>query len=170
MSPQEIFASFPESVGVLADVRDQNRETYKATLGVLAQRRKLRPAFLEKKPVHERHAWMLRELGRPTNRDIATEILQAWLVGSRRDLLVTFLDSLSVPHNGEGLIETLPDEPGVDELRGTIDLLLGRWPAWEVAAYLNTFCLMDIAQWPTLKGLVSELPALQPPALRQPAQ
>jgi len=158
----EIFRAFPESIGVLTDLRSVDRPTFKATLGLLAQRRNLRPAFVDKKPLPERNAWALKELARDSNADIALETLQAWLIACRKDMLKEFLDALDVPHDGEGLIEELPAQPEPERLNSAIETLLTKWPTWEVSAYLNLFCMMDIADWPALKEIVATNPTLQP--------
>lgn len=161
MNAAELFKTHPEAVSVLADLRESRRDAYRAACTLLASRRKLRTAFLDKKPLSERHDWLANELARPSNLDVATEVLQSWLMTSREALLVTFLDSLKISHDGKGLIENLPPEPAEDALAAAVDALLAKWPAWEVSVYLNLFCEMDIADWPRLREISSRL-ALSP--------
>ncbi|GAB4176849.1 MAG: hypothetical protein Fur0032_16920 [Terrimicrobiaceae bacterium] len=164
MNAAELFQAHPEADAVLSDLRKTRRDAYRAASTLLASRRKLRPAFLEKKPLPERHRWLVGELTRRSNLDVSTEILQSWLMTSREGMLVAFLDSLKIPHDGKGLIESLPDEPPEADLEAAVDALLQSWPSWEVSVYLNLFCEMDIAQWPRLREIVSRRLKSPPPS------
>ena len=123
---------------------------------VLATRRKLRLIILERKTRLERHTWLQNELGRKSNDDAATEVLQTWLLGAHQELVCKFLESLGVEHDGHGLLETLPSEPPRNRLVEAIDGLLESHSRFGVIAYLNLFCEMDIADWPTLKQILQE--------------
>ena len=160
MSPDKIFAAFPAVSASLAELREGNREAYRAAVAVLAGRRKLRPAFIDKKPLAERHEWMAAELSKKSNADVATEVLQGWLFACRKPLMAAFLDSLGVPHE-DSLIESLPPEPSRERLSAAVSALLENNPEWAVAAYLNLFVEMDIAEWPVLREIVSSEPRLQ---------
>ncbi len=104
------------------------------------------------------------ELTRGSNEDAAVEVVQAWLLGAHQDMIIRFLDFLQVPHDGRGLLETLPAEPPKEALQGAIDELFANHDAAAVAIYLNVFIEMDIAQWPILKQLTQE----DPPAVLAP--
>lgn len=134
---------------------ESDKQAYRAGMNILATRRKLRPVILERKSRAERHAWMGGELARKSNEDAATEILQAWLLGAHQQMICDFLDALKVPHNGHGLVDDLPTEPTEEAIRAAVEGLLSKYPQEAVAAYLNLFVEMDIAQWPRLKELVS---------------
>jgi len=157
MTATEIFGNLApaEADEILANLKQDARDVYRAAVGALASRRNLRATFLDKKPLPERHAWMVRELTRPQNADIAVETLQAWLMSSRKDMLRNFLDSLGISHDGEGVVETLPTEPPRDRLEAAVNDLLKERPSWEVRSYLGLFCEMDIADWPVLRELVA---------------
>lgn len=161
MTAQEIFAGLsPSEAGeLLVSLKNDSREVYRAAVAALATRRNLRASFLDKKPLPERHAWMVRELTRAQNADVAIEVLQTWLVSSRKDMLRTFLDSLGIVHDGEGLVETLPAEPPRDNLEAAVAGLLAKFSKWEVRAYLQLFCEMDIADWPALREIVGGITA-----------
>lgn len=127
---------------------------------MLAGRRKLRPVFVERKPRPERNAWMAENLGRPANADLATEIMQSWILGAQGEMVCGFLDELKVPHDGKGLIESLPAEPPAGDVDKAVEMLLTKFPPGAVMAYLNVFTSMGMTDWPHLTGLVSTDPRL----------
>ena len=99
---------------------------------------------------------MHNELARKSNDDAATEVLQTWLLRAHQQLICNFLESLGVEHDGRGLLEALPSEPARDRLMEAIHPLLENQSRFAVIAYLNLFCEMDIADWPTLKQILQE--------------
>jgi hypothetical protein len=133
-----------------------DKPAYRACLQVLASRRKLRPVILDRKTRDERHAWMHAELSRKANDDVATEVLQTWLLGEHWQLICGFLDSLCVPHDGQGLLDTLPPEPQRERLKEAVDRLLANHSRTAAICYLHLFCEMEIADWPTLKQILNE--------------
>lgn len=139
---------------------EKDRPAYRATIQLLASRRKLRPVVLDRKTRPERYAWIQAELARKSNEDASTEILQTWLLGAHQDLVCAFLDSLAIAHNGHGLLEELPPQPPEEKLKEAIDGLLAKFPVDAVAIYLNLFSEMDIADWPSLKKLINQDPRL----------
>jgi hypothetical protein len=158
MKAYEIVRGFPAEAAaeIFQYLYAEDKRAYRACLQVLATRRKLRPIVLERKTRVERHAWMHNELARKSNDDAATEVLQTWLLGAHRQLVCNFLESLGIEHDGRGLLENLPEEPSKDRLEEAINPLLEKHSRFAVIAYLNLFCEMDIADWPTLKQILRE--------------
>jgi len=157
MTSHELFARLsPEDAAeVFAWLHENDRAAYKTTAGLLATRRKLRPVFVERKPREERHAWMKDALARPANSDLAAEILQAWTMGANGQMVCSFLDSLKIPHDGKGLLESLPPEPPAADVNRAVDGLFSQFPANAVRVYLNLFTSMEMTEWPGLRTLVS---------------
>ena len=141
---------------ILENLREADRKLYRSFVEAAARRRKLRPEFLDRKPLPERHAWVIAELGRPTSATPAAELLQTWLLTCRKAMLRDFLDTMDVPHDGEGVVESLPPEPPEATLRHAVATLLTKYPDWEVRIYLEMFCQMDIANWPHLRQIVAD--------------
>lgn len=158
MTAHEIFSQFPDETAgpIFQYLYDQDKPAYRACLQLLASRRRLRPVVLERKPRTERHAWLRTELARKSNEDAATEVLQTWLLGGHQAMVCEFLDSLNVAHNGQGLLDTLPADPGAASIRAAIDKILAAHPQPAVAAYLHLFAEMDIADWPSLKEILNQ--------------
>lgn len=145
-------------------MQEQDKTAYRATMQLLASRRRLRPVFLERKPRSEQYAWLRSELSRKTNADLATEVLQTWLLGAHRAVICRFLDDLKVPHDGNGLIDALPPEP--PEVKSAVERLLQAHDPLAVAIYLHVFVEMDIAHWPVLAQLLQDDPRFR--FVRQP--
>lgn len=162
MIAHELFACLPpaETAGILDWLLENDRGAHKTCAKLLATRRKLRPVFVERKPKAERNAWMAENLARPANSDLSTEILQSWILGAHGDMVCGFLDFLKIPHDGKGLIESLPQEPPAEDVDKAIVELRSKFPPAAVAAYLNLFTSMGMTEWPHLKGLVSTDPRL----------
>ena len=158
MKAYEILQGLPEEAAaeIFQYLCANDKRAYRARLQVLATRRKLRPIVLERKTRVERHAWMHSELARKSNDDAATEVLQTWLLGAHQQLVCNFLESLGVEHDGRGVLDSLPSEPPRDRLVEAIEPLLENQSRFAVIAYLNLFCEMDIADWPTLKQILQE--------------
>lgn len=118
----------------------------------------------ERKPLPERHAWLRGELSRKANDDLAAEILQSWLLGAHRPMVCGFLDRLHVPHDGEGLLESLPAEPPEADLRAAVNDLLTNHPREAACVYLHLFSEMDIAAgWSHLRDLIPSSLCPNPP-------
>ena len=164
MTAYELFArlSPAETSGVLEWLQENDRQAYKTCAGLLAGRRKLRAVFVERKPRVERTAWMAENLGRPANGDLATEILQSWILGAHGEMVCGFLDFWKIPHDGKGLLESLPAEPPPEEIDKAVEELFSKYPSAAVVVYLNLFTSMEMTEWPHLKGLVSSDPRLCP--------
>lgn len=158
MKAHEILhaASDDTAGGIFQFLYEKDKPAYRACLQLLASRRKLRLVILERKSRAERHAWMRTELSRKSNEDAAVEVLQTWLLGAHQGLICEFLDALGVPHNGHGLLETLPAEPEAGKLQAAIDKIFQNHPPEAVFAYLHLFAEMDIADWPALRNILHQ--------------
>jgi hypothetical protein len=146
---------------LLNEVLEREKPVYKAALENLAIRQKLRPVFVERKPKPERHAWVQRALSRKSADDLAMQVLQIWLLGAHRDLICDFLDSLQIPHDGKGVVDTLPPARSKEALVSAIDYLLSKYSHEPVAVYLHAFQAMDDAGWKELAELLATDPRLK---------
>lgn len=164
MTAHEVFASLSadEAGEVLGWLEQNDRGGYKAAAGMLASRRNLRPVFVERKPRPERNAWIKDALGKRANADLAAEIMQSWIMGPHGPMVCQFLDALKIPHDGKGLIESLPAEPPAADVGRAVDGLFSSHSRTAVRAYLNLFVSMDMAEWPALESLVATDPRICP--------
>lgn len=157
MNAGELFPRLaPEIVDtIFGNLFEEDKAGYRSVVQTLAIRRKLRPQYLERKQRLDRHVWMAEDLGRGINADMAAQVLQSWLLLRHRDMIRAFLDSLSIPHDGEGMLETLPPQPDKEQLQNAIEELFKTYSPDAVAIYLHIFNAMDIAEWSHLEELLT---------------
>lgn len=159
LSPHEIFARMPAPCAeqLFAFLHEKEKRLYKATIETLAKQRKLRGIFIERRPRPERHAWMRDALGKKVNDGVAAQLLQIWLVAAHSGMLCDFLDSLGIPHDDNGTIESVPEAPTREKLSEAVTALFAKHDPEVVTVYLHAFqALDDEGGWPTLDALLAE--------------
>ena len=145
------------AVEVLAYLQREQTPLYRTVLQGLAQQRRLRPAFVERKPPEERYTWLHAALGRKLSDTLAAHLLQVWLLGARKPLLCDFLDSLGISDDEDGTVQELPESPAKEKLREVITELLTKYPAETVAVYLHAFHDMNSTMsWPLLGEVLAD--------------
>jgi len=145
MKSHELFQNMSPALAteILSYLQKEQTPVFKTVVQTLAAQRKLRPVFVERKPPNERYAWIKGALGRKPSDTLAAHLLQAWLLGAQKPMLREFLGSLGIDHDEDGTVENLPESPPKEKLHASIDLLLAKYPAESVAAYLHAFHDMD---------------------------
>lgn len=145
MKSHEIFEQMsPELAGeIFGYLQREQKPVLKAAIQGLANQRKLRPVFIERKPPNERSTWLKGALSRKISDTLAAHLLQAWLLGAQKAMLCDFLDSVGIKRDEDGTVETLPDSPPKEKLAEAVDQLVGKYPAEAVAVYLHAFHDMD---------------------------
>lgn len=161
-SAYELFGFMPATLSteIIEQTFATNKELYRATLAAVAQARKLRPVFYERKPRAERHKDMIDMLSRPRMDVTANALIRGWLMKNEAPMLTEFLNRLEIPHK-DGAVEDLP--PTVDDakLKAAVDALLERYAREKVVVYLHAFDAMNEVRWPNLKDLLEKDPRLQ---------
>ncbi len=153
MKSHEIFQHMSPSLAreILGYVQKEETAVFKSVVQGLAQQRRLRAVFVERKPPTERYAWLQAALGRKVSDTFAAHLLQGWLLGAQKPLLCDFLDSLGIAHDPDGTVEKLPESPPKEKLAEVITHLVEKYPAETVAVYLHAFHDMDsTVEWPPL--------------------
>jgi hypothetical protein len=145
---------------ILMFFRETERNVYKSALTTLAQRRNLRPVFVQQKSVSEQCAWLTKELSQKRSAEVAEQLLQVWLMQARQAMLVRFLDVLGIPHDGKGAVDELPENLDAAKLKEAVDALLAEFQAKEVAVYMHIFNDQRPGGWAELAALLAEDPRL----------
>lgn len=161
-----MFQNMPaETSRAIADwLRETEKEVFKATLSSLAAQRRLRPIFVARKTKAEQITWLVEQLKSKLNEAVGENLLQIWLMKGRSAMLVTFLDNLGIPHDGNGGIEAdTPSTLDPEKVKAGVEALLTAHPATEVAIYLNLFQLQQTGGWPELQAVIDAKPELQLP-------
>jgi hypothetical protein len=154
------FMSPALALDILTYAYETDKPLYRATLGAVAEARKLRPVFLERQPRPQRHAAMLATLARPALDMVAANLIRTWLLKKHKQMLTDFLDALGIAHQ-EGVVEDLPPAMDDAKVRAAVDALLAKHPPEAVAVYLNAFNEMNEVEWPSLKTMLESDPRLQ---------
>jgi hypothetical protein len=135
--------------------RNSNRGVYQSAVSTLAGNRKLRPVFIQKKPLAEQYAWIHKTLKLNACDAIGEHLLQAYLMGARQPLLAAFCDGMGIPHDGKGSVAgELPRELDDARLKAAVEQLLGAHDPVVVAVYLHCFNLQVPGGWPELTALL----------------
>jgi len=136
-------------------VRAEEKDLYKATLATLATNRKLRPVFVQKKPVEGQIEWLHKTLKLRTSDMIGEHLFQVWLMQGKQDLLITFCDGMGIEHDGKGTVTgDLPEEVDAEKLKTTVDSMLEGNEANVVTLYLQVFNLQRPGGWETVSELL----------------
>ena len=156
MKAFQIFQNISAETGgqIIEFFREEDRDTYRATLASLAQQRRLRPIFVQRKSRDAQIAWMLKTLQLKQCDGVCEHLLQTWLMKGYQDVLVAFLDGVGIEHDGKGEVEDLPDEVDAKKLKSTVDSLLGEYDHELVAIYLHTFNLQKLDGWEAITALL----------------
>ena len=131
--------------------RKNERAVYKNAIASLAQNRKLRPVYVEKKPLAEQYAWMIKTLHLNACDTIGEHLLQAWFLAGNQPLLAAFCDAMGIPHDGKGSVQgELPDEFDAATLDAAVDTVCASFDPKLVALYLHVFNLQVAGGWAAL--------------------
>lgn len=158
----ELFQEMkPETaLSVFRYLRDEQRDVYKAAVNSLSANRKLRPVFIQRKPVVEQIDWMIKNVKWRGSAEVAAQVLQLWLLKAHTGLLTGFLDGLGIAHDGEGAAEDIPDELDAKKAKSTVADLLKKHDPELVAIYLHIFQLQKTGGWPELASILDSTPEL----------
>jgi hypothetical protein len=139
---------------------ENDKDLYRGTLQAVADSKKMRPIFFERKPRVERNKDMIAMLAKPRLDLIAGNLIRGWLLKKHKGMLADFLDALGVAHK-DGVVDDLPKSVEDAKLNEAITKLLAKYPAEEVSVYLNAFYAMNDIAWVNLKNLLENDSRLQ---------
>jgi hypothetical protein len=131
--------------------RANDRNVYKSAVATLAGNRKLRPVFIQKKPLAEQYAWIHKTLKLNACDTIGEHLLQAYLMAGQQSLLAMFCDGMGIPHDGKGsVVGDLPKKLDPERLNSTIDRLVDVFDPKLLTVYLHCFNMQVPGGWPDL--------------------
>jgi hypothetical protein len=160
MSAHEILKTLPDQRGlaILDSIRTIDPNAFKVVLLTLAERRRLRPVFVQKKPRSEQAAWILKNLRLRSEDHVAEHVLQLWLVKTQEEMIVRFLDVAEIDHDGEGMVDELPETLDTEKVKAAADLLFEKFDHPLVTLYLTVFQLQRPGGWPEIAAILEEDP------------
>ena len=153
-----LFQRIPDDLtsAIVDYLRNEEREVYKSTLATLATGRRLRPVFIQKRPLEGQISWMKQSLKMKNAESIAEQVLQVWLLKSKKDMVIGFLDAVGIEHDGDGSVEELPEEIDLKKLQAGVEKMLEANTVDEVKLYLHMFQSQRPGGWETLGKLLEE--------------
>ena len=131
--------------------RANDRNVYKSAVATLAGNRKLRPVFIEKKPLVDQYSWIHKTLKINACNTIGEHLLQAFLMAGQQSMLGMFCDGMGIPHDGKGsVVGDLPKKLDSERLDTTIDRLVDIFDPKLLTLYLHCFNMQVPGGWPEL--------------------
>lgn len=152
-----IFQKISEDLSqeIVKFIRGEEKEAYKSILAGLAESRRVRTVFVQKRPVEKQISWLVQSLKLKTGELVADQVLQIWLLKAKTDMLTSFLDKLGIEHDGEGSVEgDLPNELDGAKLKEAVEGLIEKYGEEEVRIYLALFQAQKTGGWPELNSLI----------------
>jgi len=106
MRPHQVFARMtPElAARVMAVLMEKSPATYTQALAAASSAMNARPKFLMRQPVEKRADMLRRTLARVRADPLAEEVLAAYFLEGRKELLTEWLDSVGLEHD-EGILK-----------------------------------------------------------------
>ena len=155
MKAYYIFQQADEEIisNILDWMRNQERAIYRAAVRELGALKKLRPEFIQRKPLQEQFSFIRK----PSN-EIGDHLLQVWLLRKHQDMLITFLNTLGIPHDGNGIVNELPETLDKEKLAKAVDELFEKYPAGVASVYLQMFQLQTEDGWEELAEVLANDP------------
>lgn len=139
-------------------MRNQEKGVYRAALRELGALKKLRPQFIQQKPLEEQFAWIRKMLSWKPAETIADHLLQVWLIRKHEKMLVSFIEKLGIKHDGHGVVDDLPESLDEAKLKEAVDMLFETYPAGAVSVYLQMFQNQTPTGWPELQSVLDNDP------------
>ncbi len=164
MLAHEIFKSMSSalSLSIVEWMRAEEKPVFKATLASLAQQRRLRPVFVERKPRGEQAQWIADNLKIKLSEAVGENVLQIWLLKKKQDMLVAFLNKVGIPHDGQGAVDgEMPKELDAAKVEQAVGELAEKFPVEEAAVYLHLFQLQQPGGWPAVTDALAAHPAVK---------
>ncbi len=159
MKAYEMFSQMSPvlSHSIVGWLRDSERNVYRTALDTLAQQRKLRPIFINRKNRVDQAQWLIDQLRLRSNEAVGENLLQIWLMKGRSSMLAVFLDKVGVAHDGHGGVDgEIPTVLDESQVEAGAAALLEKHPAEEVAVYLQLFQLQQPGGWAAITSVLEK--------------
>ena len=143
---------------ILEWMRNQERGVYHAAVRELGQLKKLRPLYIQNKPIAEQFAFIKKTLSWKPSEEIGDHLLQVWLLRKHEQMLIEFLNTLCIVHNGHGVVDTLPETLDKEKLAQAVDHLFEKYSPGVASVYLQMFQLQTNKGWAELADILANDP------------
>ncbi len=148
-----------QTIGDILDwMRNQERGIYRAAVRELGALKKLRPEFIQRKPLKEQFAFMQKMLAWKPSNEIGDHLLQVWLLRKHQGMLISFVDTLGIAHDGNGIVSELPDTLDKEKLATAVNNLFEKYSAGVASVYLQMFQMQTEDGWDELADILANDP------------
>ena len=131
-----------ETISNILDwMRNQERAIYRAAVRELGALKKLRPEFIQRKPLQEQFSFIKKMLSWKPSNEIGDHLLQVWLLRKHQDML-----------------NELPETLDKEKLAKAVDELFEKYPAGVASVYLQMFQLQTEDGWEELAEVLANDP------------
>jgi hypothetical protein len=156
MKPHQVFARMsPErAFELLSKVHEKLPGIYTQAVGAACVTMKTRPQFMMKQSKEKRAQLVRSALSRFAAAPIAEEVLAAYFLEVRRDLLTEWLDALGIEHENGILKHDNPAEPSREQLAAAVAKFRGGEGADDRQLLLEAFAAQSAVEWPGLDALL----------------
>lgn len=155
MKSYELYSAVAPAIvtDMLDWFRANDRNMYRSVVTTLAENRKLRPVFIDKKSMVEQYAWIHKTLKLKACNTVGEHVLQAYLMSAQQSLLAMFCDGMGIPHDGKGaVIGNLPKKLDEERLSSTLERLVDVFEPRLLTLYLHCFNMQVDGGWSELNA------------------
>jgi hypothetical protein len=152
MRSYQVFAQMtPERAAqVMAVLVEKSPAVYTQAVAATSAAMNARPKFLMRQAADKRANMVRRTLARVRANDLAEEILAAYFLEGRKELLIEWLDLVGLEHN-EGILENEnPPPPPGPQLEEAIKSFLTGDGTEDRDLLLRAFAAQSAIDWPDL--------------------
>ncbi len=157
MNAHQIYQNADPSLitGIFTWLRSEEKDLYKNAVATLANDRKLRPVFIQKKSLPDQFAWLHQTLKLKSTNMMGEHLFQLYFMKGNEELLVTFCDTMGIEHDGKGAVEgELPETLDAEKAKQAVDALLAKFDHKLVTAYLYVFNLQTTGGWDSISSIL----------------
>ena len=112
----------------------------------------------QERALQEQFSFIQKMLAWKPSNEIGDHLLQVWLLRKHQDMLITFLNTLDIPHDGNGIVNELPETLDKEKLAKAVDELFEKYPAGVASVYLQMFQLQTEDGWDELAEVLANDP------------
>ncbi len=123
--------------------------------GPIAKALNSRPQTVAKRPLSLRMKALRAHLLRSRDDDLAGELIRAYLLGPKKQVVTDFLDGVGLEHE-DGTVEG-DGEPDESKVKPTLDAMVEKHNPADVGLYLE----IAVLQWPDSKAIAETLEGLR---------
>jgi len=148
----QVFAAMSQeqAADLLHVLNEKAPGVYVQAVAAASAAMKARPVYLMKQPAAKRAQAVRRALSRVSANIVAGEILAVYFLECRKDLLVSWLDTIGLEHEDGGLAEDAPPQPDKKKLDAAVDTFLAVDEDPDRRLLLAAFAAQDAIEWPDL--------------------